>query len=118
MNASNAAKATKNALVNSGVLESIDRKVTATMIRKLVTTLVREDEPELAPPLPQQLNHWDRTGEANYMLKQSQKSSANVVRVISKTISKAAAEEKIQKVDAKTNDAKKGMIFDPQFKLP
>ena len=70
MTASNAAKAIKYALVNSDVLESIDRKVTATMIRKLV----REDEPELAPPLAQQLNHSDRMGEVNvYMLKQSQK---------------------------------------------
>ena len=108
MTASNAAKSIKTALTSSGVMDDVDRKVTATMIRKLVTTLVREDEPELARPLAQQLNHSDKTNETNYQLIQSQKSSAKMVKVMSESIFKAAEKEKREKkIDQRKPDKEK-----------
>ena len=76
MTASNAAQSVQKALVRSGVLETLKRKdpkFTATMVRKLITTLVRDEEPELAGPLAQQLGHTEGTGANFYQLKQSQK---------------------------------------------
>ena len=90
MRSKHADKAIKNTLVS--VMKSIDRKVTATMTRKLVTRLVRENMPELASPLTEQLNHSDGRGTLPAKIKP--KSPATMVRAISKCISKAAAEEK------------------------
>ena len=42
--------------------------LTATVVRKLITLLVREEEPELAGPPARQLNHSTATGEGRYQL--------------------------------------------------
>ena len=94
MEASNAARSIKRALKLSGVLGEYTKNATATMIRKLVTTLVREDEPELVEPLSQQLSHSSWTAEGTYQLKQSQKSSVRVVKTIRKSVHSHAVEER------------------------
>lgn len=95
---SHAAKAIKNSIERAGVLKDFSRKATATVIRKLVATLVREDEPELAGPLAQQLCHSSKTAEGTYQLKMSQKSLAKVVQAIDRSVSSAANTEKQQGV--------------------
>ena len=94
MDASSAARSIKKSLKLSGVLGEYTKNATATMIRKLVTTLVRQDKPELAEPLSQQLSHSSRTAEGTYQLKQSQKSSVRVVKTIRKSLHSHAAEER------------------------
>lgn len=97
MTASNAAISVRKALDKSGVLASLyqkDSKFTSTMVRKLITTLIREEEPELVGPLFQQLGHSESTSAWHYQLKMSQKSSAHVVKNISTILSKAADKEK------------------------
>ena len=93
MTASNAAQSVRKTLSRSGVLETLKRKDPKfTMVRKLITTLVRDEEPELAGP--EALGHTEGTGANLYQLKQSQKRSAIVIKKIQTTISTAAAKEK------------------------
>ncbi|MEW8548175.1 MAG: hypothetical protein AB2693_32125 [Candidatus Thiodiazotropha sp.] len=96
MSASNAAKSIRQSLEKSGALALVnqdDPKFTPTMVRKLITTLVREEEPELAGPLAQQLNHSTATAEGTYQLKMKQQTSAKVVKMIGATITTAARKE-------------------------
>ena len=67
-------------------------KYTATMVHKLITTLVREDEPELVEPLVQQLSHSSKTGADNYQLKMKQKFSAKMVKVMASSVMASSVE--------------------------
>ena len=101
MTASNAAKSIRQALGKSGALaiaNQADPKFTATMVRKLITTLVREDEPELAEPLAQQLSHSSKTGADNYQLKMKQRNSAKMVKMIASSVEAAARRETAESV--------------------
>ena len=74
MSESNAPKSIRQALYKSGANtldNEEDPKINATMVRELITTLVRED-PELAGPISQQLNHSEATGEGTYQLEMKQ----------------------------------------------
>ena len=88
-----AAKSIRQALDKSGALAMVNQaepKYTATMVRKLITTLVREDEPELVEHLVQQLSHFSKTGADNYQLKMKQKFSAKMVTVMASSVEAAA----------------------------
>ena len=63
---------------------------TATMMKKLITKLVREEEPGLSGPLSQQLGHSEKTNEGRNQLKISQTSSARIVKTVSATLGAAS----------------------------
>lgn len=62
-------------------------------VRKLITTLICKEEPELACPLSQQPGYSESTSAGHCQLNMSQKLSAHVVQKISSILSKAAHRE-------------------------